>query len=208
MGSLTTTVLAKALDQAAAWRNKGSALTVAVNISAPSVIDSGLPGRVEAMLLERQLPSSVLVLEITEDLLLGDRNRARNVLTRLRSMGVRIAVDDYGKGYSSLAYLRELPVDELKLDKSFVLAMADDARSTALVVSTINLAHSLGLEMTAEGVENQAAYRALSEYGCDSAQGFFMSRPLPAVELDAWLSSRFAQHPLSSPPGDVLASGT
>lgn len=195
MGSLTTSVLDKALDQAATWRKAGRPLTVAVNISAHSVVDSGLPDRVEAMALARGLPPSVLVLEITEDLLLGDRNRARNVLTRLRAMGVRIAIDDYGKGYSSLAYLRELPVDELKLDKSFVLAMTDNAKSAALVISTIDLAHSLGLEMTAEGVEDQAAYRALSEYGCDAAQGFFLSKPLPALELDAWLRSRSAQQP-------------
>ncbi len=190
MGTLTSTVLAKALDQAAHWGMQERPLTVAVNISAPSVIDSELPEQIAAMASERGLPPSVLVLEITEDLLMADRDRARSVLSRLRAMGIRIAVDDYGKGYSSLAYLRELPIDELKLDKSFVLSMTDDARATALVVSTIDLAHSLGLEMTAEGVESIAAYRALSDYGCDLAQGFFMSEPLPPVELDAWLTNR------------------
>lgn len=203
MGSLTTIVLAKALDQAAVWRDAGQILSVAVNISAPSVIDCGLPDRIEAMARERGVPPSMLTLEITEDLLLGDRKRAREVLMRLRAMGVRIAVDDYGKGYSSLAYLRELPVDELKLDKSFVLAMADDARSTALVVSTIDLAHSLGLEMTAEGVEDQTVYRALREYGCDAAQGFFMSEPLPAAELDAWLANQPAAA-TQPPPGSAF----
>lgn len=199
MPSLTTAVLVKALDQVAAWRNNGWNLSVAVNIPAPSIVDSGLPGRVGSLATERGLPPSVLVLEITEDLLLGDRNRARSVLMSLRAMGVRVAVDDYGKGYSSLAYLRELPVDELKLDKSFVLAMDDDDRATALVVSTINLAHSLGLEMTAEGVESEAAYRALGEYGCDAAQGFYVSKPLPAAELEPWLRSKEALHPLPTP---------
>jgi EAL domain-containing protein (putative c-di-GMP-specific phosphodiesterase class I) len=142
------------------------------------------------MVAERRLPPSVLVLEITEDLLVADRDRARNVLSRLHAMGVRIAVDDFGKGYSSLCYLRELPIDELKLDKSFIHSMTDNARATALVVSTIDLAHNLGLEMTAEGVESSAAFESLSDYGCDVAQGYFMSRPVPAAELDQWIADR------------------
>jgi diguanylate cyclase (GGDEF)-like protein len=192
MRALTSIVLRKALDQAALWRAQERPLTVAVNISAFSIIDSELPAQIGAMVADRGLPASVLVLEITEDLLVADRDRARSVLSRLRAMGVRIAVDDFGKGYSSLSYLRELPIDELKLDKSFILSMADDARATALVVSTIDLAHSLGLEMTAEGVESSAAYESLSDYGCDVAQGYFMSRPVPAAELDEWFAERDA----------------
>jgi diguanylate cyclase (GGDEF)-like protein len=198
MRALTSTVLTKALDQAAAWRAQERPLTVAVNISAFSIIDSELPAQIGAMVADRGLPASVLVLEITEDLLVGDRDRARTVLSRLRAMGVRIAVDDFGKGYSSLSYLRELPIDELKLDKSFILSMTDDARATALVVSTIDLAHSLGLEMTAEGVESSAAYESLISYGCDVAQGYFMSRPVPAAELDQWFADRSAE------PGSML----
>ena len=201
MPGLTDIVLGKALDQAAAWAATGRPLTVAVNLSAPSIIDSGLPAQIEAMASERGLSPSVLVLEITEDVLVGDRDRACGVLAALRNMGVRIAVDDFGKGYSSLSYLRELPIDELKLDKSFILSMTDDSRATALVVSTIDLAHSLGLDMTAEGVENADAYRSLSDYGCDLAQGFYMSKPVPAAELDVWLSNRRQQRqtdPLSA----------
>jgi diguanylate cyclase (GGDEF)-like protein len=194
MRALTSIVLRKALDQAALWRAQERPLTVAVNISAFSVIDSELPAQIGAMVADRGLPASVLVLEITEDRLVADRDRARSVLSRLRAMGVRIAVDDFGKSYSALSYLRELPIDELKLDKSFILSMADDARATALVVSTIDLAHSLGLEMTAEGVETSAAYESLSDYGCDVAQGYFMSRPVPAAELDAWFAERGAGH--------------
>jgi diguanylate cyclase (GGDEF)-like protein len=195
MPGLTGIVLGKALDQAAVWAAKGHPLTVAVNLPAPSIIDSGLPAQIGAMASERGLSPSVLVLEITEDLLVADRGRARRVLTTLRDMGVRIAVDDFGKGYSSLSYLRELPIDELKLDKSFILSMTDDSRATALVVSTIDLAHSLGLDMTAEGVENADVYRALSDYGCDAAQGFFLSKPVPAAELDGWLADRRQQPP-------------
>ena len=201
MPALTGVVLGQALDQAAVWAALDRPLSVAVNLSASSVMDSRLPTQILEMTVARGLTPSVLVLEITEDILVADRDRARTVLAALREMGVRIAVDDFGKGYSSLSYLRELPIDELKLDKSFILTMMDDARATALVVSTIDLAHSLGLEMTAEGVENGTAYRALSGFGCDLAQGYFMSRPVPAAELDAWLSNR---SPLP-PPEDYVA---
>jgi EAL domain-containing protein (putative c-di-GMP-specific phosphodiesterase class I) len=190
MPALTGVVLAQALDQAAVWASRDQPVSVAVNLSASSIMDSKLPDQVAAMTSARGLPPSALIVEITEDVLVADRHRARTVLAALREMGVRIAVDDFGKGYSSLSYLRELPIDELKLDKSFILTMMDDARATALVVSTIDLAHSLGLEMTAEGVEDEKALRALTDYGCDLAQGYFMSRPVPADEMDAWLSNR------------------
>jgi EAL domain-containing protein (putative c-di-GMP-specific phosphodiesterase class I) len=130
--------------------------------------------------------------EITEEFLMADRDRARAILTRLRDSGVQIAVDDFGTGYSSLSYLRDLPIDELKLDRTFVFPMADDARAVALVASTISLAHSLGLRMVAEGVETQAAFTELTRLGCDQAQGYFMSRPVPAAELEHWLSNRSA----------------
>lgn len=199
MPGLTDIVLGKALDQAAVWAGMGRPLTVAVNLSAPSIIDSGLPAQIGAMAAERGLSPSILVLEITEDVLVGDRDRACGVLASLRKMGVRIAVDDFGKGYSSLSYLRELPIDELKLDKSFILSMTGDSRATALVVSTIDLAHSLGLDITAEGVEDAEAYRTLSDYGCDLAQGFYMSKAVPAIELDAWLLNG-RQQPQTNPP--------
>jgi EAL domain-containing protein (putative c-di-GMP-specific phosphodiesterase class I) len=142
------------------------------------------------MATERGLAASALMLEITEDFLMSDRERARSVLTRLREAGIQVAVDDFGTGYSSLSYLRELPIDELKLDRSFVLPMNNDAKAAALVAATIDLAHSLGLRMVAEGVETGAAYDELARYGCDHAQGFFMSQPIPAAELDLWLNAR------------------
>ncbi|TFB98644.1 bifunctional diguanylate cyclase/phosphodiesterase [Cryobacterium sp. HLT2-28] len=190
MHTMTQIVLEKALDQTAIWHAQGQLLTMAVNISASSLIDTALPERISSMVAARGLSPSVLVLEITEDFLMTDRDRARAILTRLRATGVRIAVDDFGTGYSSLAYLRDLPIDELKLDKSFVMPMAGNPRATALVVSTIDLAHSLGLRMVAEGVENSAAYTDLAVFGCDAAQGFFMSRPVPAAQLDEWFASR------------------
>jgi diguanylate cyclase (GGDEF)-like protein len=190
MRALTQYVLEQALDQAAVWREGGRPLTVAVNLSASSLVDTDLPAQVSALLAARHLPASALQLEITEEFLMTDRDRARTILRRLRELGVQISIDDFGTGYSSLAYLRELPVDELKLDRSFVFPMADDARAAALVFSTIELTHSLGLRMVAEGVENEIALTELAGHGCDQAQGYHISRPVPAAELDHWLDRR------------------
>ncbi len=190
MRGLTQAVLVQALDRAAAWRRAGRRLSVAVNLSASALVDASLPADVAALLTARDLPPGALHLEITEDFLMADRDRARQVLAELRRVGVRVAVDDFGTGYSSLAYLRELPVDDLKLDRSFVLPMTGDARATALVLSTIDLAHSLGLRMVAEGVEDAEALAILVQHGCDEAQGFHLSPPLPAAELERWLDAR------------------
>ncbi|MGO4784892.1 putative bifunctional diguanylate cyclase/phosphodiesterase [Cryobacterium sp. W22_MBD10_FK3] len=190
MHALTRIVLTKALNQAVLWRAAGQNLTIAVNMSASSLVNVDLPEEIVRMVVVRQLPPSALMLEVTEDFLMSDRARARTILTRLREAGIQIAVDDFGTGYSSLSYLRDLPIDELKLDRSFVLPMADDARAASLVASTIDLAHSLGLRMVAEGVESGVAYDELARYGCDHAQGFFMSHPVPALELDTWLATR------------------
>jgi diguanylate cyclase (GGDEF)-like protein len=208
MRALTQVILEIALDQAAAWHADGRRLTIAVNLSTSSLVDADLPEQVAAMLAARDLPPGTLQLEITEDALMVDRDRARNILTRLRHNGVQISVDDFGTGYSSLSYLRDLPIDELKLDRSFVLPMADDARAAALVASTIDLAHSLGLRMVAEGVENDIAYTELTRLGCDQAQGYYMSEPLPADQLDHWLNTRTATDQLivRKGPGDLSGS--
>jgi EAL domain-containing protein (putative c-di-GMP-specific phosphodiesterase class I) len=199
MRRLTELVLAMALDQAASWHSGGRPLAVAVNLSAGSLVDNDLPERIAALLRSRGLPATALQLEITEETLMADRDRARLILERLRDAGVQISVDDFGTGYSSLAYLRELPINELKLDRSFVFPMADDARAAALVVSTIALVHSLGLRMVAEGVEDRIAFDELTRHGCDQAQGFYLSRPLPAAELDAWLESREVRSTIDGP---------
>jgi diguanylate cyclase (GGDEF)-like protein len=190
MRTMTRLVLQRALDQAAAWQGKGQHLTIAVNLSASSLVDADLPEEIFAMLAARGVPPRALQLEITEEFLMADRDRARAILTQLRQGGVQISVDDFGTGYSSLSYLRDLPIDELKLDRSFVSPMAEDPRATALVASTIALAHSLGLRMVAEGIENDFAYAELARLGCDQAQGYFMSRPVPAAELDSWLNNQ------------------
>jgi diguanylate cyclase len=190
MGAMTRVVLVVALDQVAALQASGQPLTVSVNLSASSLLDADLPDHVAAMLAARDLPPGALQLEITEEFLMADRNRAQDILTRLRRHGVQISIDDYGTGYSSLSYLQDLPIDELKLDRSFISPMAQDANAAALVASTIGLAHSLDLRMVAEGVETNLAYAMLTRLGCDQAQGYFLSRPIPAAELDHWLSTR------------------
>jgi len=207
MRALTREVLQIALDQALLWHADGRRLTVAVNLSPSTVVDIELPDRIADMLKVRALPPHALQLEITEESLMADRDQARSILTRLRQNGIQISVDDFGSGYSSLAYLRDLPVDELKIDRSFVQPMADDARAAALVAATIGLAHSLGLRAVAEGVEDNVAYAELVRMGCDMAQGYFMSRPVPAAELDIWLSARDVTNPLPdiSDPWTVAA---
>jgi diguanylate cyclase (GGDEF)-like protein len=190
MRDLNWVVLDLALEQVRDWRAEGLNLTVAVNLSASSVVDAELPELIGGLLSGRALPAGALQVEITEDFLMSDHVRAREVLGELRKLGVRVGIDDYGTGYSSLAYLRELPVDELKLDRSFVFAIADDRRAAAIVRSTVQLAHSLGMEMVAEGVETEAALGELRRFGCDLAQGYLLSRPVPASELERWMLER------------------
>jgi EAL domain-containing protein (putative c-di-GMP-specific phosphodiesterase class I) len=189
MHEMTVAVLEQSLDQVKCWVEGGVRLPVAVNLSPSSLVDIELPQRVERMLIERGLDSSLLILEITEDVIMSDRERARHILDVLRRIGIQVAVDDFGTGYSSLAYLRELPIDELKLDRSFIATMGADERSLAIVQSAIDLAHSLGLRMVAEGVEDELTARRLCDAGCDEAQGFYFSQALPVEEFEPWLRS-------------------
>ena len=188
--ALSEILLVQALDQVVVWRNRGLDLGVAIRLPPAALIDAGLPEHLGAMIANRALPPFVLTLEIGEEFLLADQSRARAVLDRLRGQGVRMSIDDFGTGYSSLALLRDLAIDELRLDESFIVAMGHDERSSTLVNSAIALAHSLGLRMVAEGVDSDEAYAALVRFGCDSAQGGLFGEPLPAAEFDAWLAAR------------------
>jgi diguanylate cyclase (GGDEF)-like protein len=192
MNALNDCVLTLALDQAALWHAQGRPMTVAANLSASSLIDAELPDRIAAMIEERGLAESALMVEITEDFMMPDRVRARDILSGLQARGIRVAIDDFGTGYSSLAYLRDLPINELKLDRSFIVSMTEDPRGAALVASTISLAHSLGLTVVAEGVEDGDALDQLGRYGCDQAQGFHILRPVPPAELDDWFTTTTA----------------
>ena len=143
-----------------------------------------------SLLSEHSVPVGALELEITESVLMTDPDRACELLGELRGLGLRIAVDDYGTGYCSLAYLRDLPIDELKIDRSFIAALSQDPRSGAIVSSTIELAHALNFSVVAEGVEDESTLAALKAFGCDSVQGFYFSRPLPAEQFAAWARSQ------------------
>jgi diguanylate cyclase (GGDEF)-like protein len=188
MHEMTMAVLETALDQVQEWVATGRPLPVAVNLSPSSLVDIQLPARIEELLVARGLSPDLLIIEITEDVIMSDRDRARQILDELRRVGIHVAIDDFGTGYSSLAYLRELPIDELKLDRSFIAAMGIDERSQAIVRSAIDLAHSLGLRMVAEGVEDEDTARQLGRAGCDEAQGFYFSRALPPGQLEEWLT--------------------
>jgi diguanylate cyclase (GGDEF)-like protein len=184
---ITPWVIDAALRQAGAWRRRGLDLRVAVNVSARDLSDPGLPQMISSLVRAHQAEPDWLMLEITESGIMADPAGAQQVIETLHGMGFDLAIDDFGTGYSSLSYLKRLPVSELKIDKSFVLQMASDSNDCTIVRSTIRLAQDMGLRVTAEGVEDQVTYQMLTEFKCDAAQGFFMARPQPAAQLEAWL---------------------
>jgi diguanylate cyclase len=183
MKSLTEFVLEDALRQCRQWRDAGLDLRVAVNVSPSVLVDTAFPAEVESLLARHGLPGCALVLEVTEEIVMDSRERTVGALSRLGHAGVRVSIDDYGTGYSSLAYLKDLPVTELKLDRSFVSSMASSARSAAIVHSTVELAGALGLELVAEGVEDPVSLRVLHDAGCHLVQGHLLGRPVPAAEV-------------------------
>jgi diguanylate cyclase (GGDEF)-like protein len=187
---LSRSVLASALRQCGAWRAAGLDLHVAVNLTVPDLLDLDLPHVIGRLLDETAVRPDQLELEITESTILADPFRVRQVLNGLNEMGLRLAIDDFGTGYSSLAYLRRLPVQTIKIDRSFVMDMCENASDSTIVRSTIDLGRNLGLDVVAEGVESQEAWNALRAQGCTLAQGYFISRPLPADELAPLLAER------------------
>lgn len=186
---LSQFVLDTAIRQCARWRQAGMGLSVSVNISAVDLNQGSLVDRVRSLLEAHRLPPGSLCLEITESAAMEDPDSALSRLAALRELGVRLSIDDYGTGYSSLAHLKKLPVQELKIDKSFVLELDRNEDDQTIVRSTIDLAHSIGLEVVAEGVESERILWQLREWGVDLAQGFHISRPLPAAAFLEWLQS-------------------
>ncbi|HWQ95648.1 MAG TPA: EAL domain-containing protein [Gammaproteobacteria bacterium] len=185
---LSLWVIDHALRQHIAWRRLGLTIGVAVNLSARNLHDQELPRQIAELLRLHQIKPHMLDIEITESAIMADPVRALEVLTRLSDMGVKLSIDDFGTGYSSLAYLKKLPVDAVKIDKSFVMDMAKDADNAMIVRSTIDLAHNLGVQVIAEGVEVHEAWIELSILGCDAAQGYYINRPIPAAEFITWLN--------------------
>jgi diguanylate cyclase (GGDEF)-like protein len=187
---LSRYVLDRALAQCREWRDDGVDLRVSVNLSARNLLDPTLPEDVAALLAKWGVPNDRLELEITESTIMVDPQRAFEVLGRLSDMGISLSIDDFGTGYSSLVYLKELPVDELKIDRTFVARMAESRRDAFIVRSTIDLAHNLKLQVVAEGVEDEETLVELTRLGCNIAQGFHVSRPLPADAFAEWLTDR------------------
>jgi diguanylate cyclase (GGDEF)-like protein len=193
-------------ESARMWRvlNEGGLrLVISINLSTRDLLDIELPQKFEALLVKHIVPAEAFCLEITESAIMDDPQRAMSTLERLSGMGFRLSIDDFGTGYSSLAYLKKLPVDELKIDKSFVLSMEKDINDARIVRSTIDLAHGLGLTVVAEGVENAQVWNLLRDLSCDEAQGFHMGKPMPSGEFVHWSagwSARFAAPGLKGMP--------
>jgi EAL domain-containing protein (putative c-di-GMP-specific phosphodiesterase class I) len=183
MRAMTELVVQRALEDAAAWHMHGYRVPVAVNLFSPTLADLDLPARLDDALGRQGLTSAALVVEITEDFLLGNLDRARVVLDGLHRLGITIAIDDFGCGNSSLNLLRHLPIDEVKLDRSFTASMTEDPRVAAIVRSVIDLSRTLGLTTVAEGVETSATASMLTGYGCEFAQGHHYSQPLTAPQI-------------------------
>jgi EAL domain-containing protein (putative c-di-GMP-specific phosphodiesterase class I) len=193
---LTLHVINEAGRQWRAWADEGRRLPIAVNLSMRDLVDPGFPGEVATLLGKWRMPVTMLKLEVTESSVVDDMKRTEDVLERLGAMGLRFSVDDFGTGYFSLAHLKRLPIDEIKIDRSFVSAMAAHEEDEVIVRSTIDLGHNLGLSVVAEGVETRAVMERLAPLGCDVAQGYYLGRPMPAEELEIWLD----HHPASGEP--------
>jgi diguanylate cyclase (GGDEF)-like protein/PAS domain S-box-containing protein len=203
---LTLYVLDEALRQCCEWGRQGWDLSVAVNVSMRNLIDLDFPDDVAGLLAKWDADPSRLELEITESTIVADPFRSKLVLDRLNELGIRLSIDDFGTGYTSLAYLKQLPVDCIKIDRTFVMNMIGDEDDDAIVRSTIDLGRNLGLEVVAEGVESEEIWGRLNLLGCDFAQGYHLSRPIPADELASWLSGLPNETGVLPPPPASTAS--
>jgi diguanylate cyclase (GGDEF)-like protein len=190
IGPLTHYVMDAALHQCRDWRQAGHELPVAVNVSARRLLDLAFPDEVAELLARWEVPARLLVVEITESAIMADPAHAMQILGRLNQMGVGLSIDDFGTGYSSMAYLKSLPVHELKVDRSFVSQMTSNSSDAVIVRSTVDLGRNLGLRVVAEGVEDQTTLEALDALGCDAVQGYHVSRPVTPDDLIDWLQLR------------------
>jgi diguanylate cyclase (GGDEF)-like protein len=193
---LTRHVIDVALRECRTWENSGHSLQVSVNLSARDLLDEYLPYHVMQSLKEHGLPANRLTLEVTENSIMEQLRRSLSVLECLKDIGVRISMDDFGTGHSSLAQLRNIPLHELKIDKSFIMSLCNDEHNESIVRTTIELAHGMGLGVVAEGVEDEAVMRRIAGFGCEQAQGYFISKPIPAQDALSWLE---AFEPVSFP---------
>jgi diguanylate cyclase (GGDEF)-like protein len=187
---VTTRVLRLAISQSRAWLDRGLTIPVAVNLSARCLLDTGLPERVRELLRDSAVPPRLLRLEVTESAVMVDTELTIGVLRDLHRLGVRLSIDDYGTGYASMVYLKRIPVDELKIDRSFIEDVTYNPNDELLVRSAVDLGHSLGLTVVAEGVERREQAEVLRKLGCDVAQGYHFARPMPTDQFLSWLLER------------------
>jgi diguanylate cyclase (GGDEF)-like protein/PAS domain S-box-containing protein len=187
---LTLYVIDEALRQCRAWQDEGLRLAIAVNLSPRNLLDAEFPSHVAELLQRWSVEPGLLEFEITESAMLADPVRTKHILQHLSAMGIRLSIDDFGTGYSSLAYLKRLPVSEIKIDRSFVMNMEDNEDDATIVRSTVDLGRNLGLDVVAEGVESRQAWDRLKALGCTTAQGYYLSRAVPASDLRTWLLER------------------
>ncbi|MCW2499173.1 MAG: putative Diguanylate cyclase/phosphodiesterase, partial [Frankiales bacterium] len=190
MGPLTSSILRQALIACKGWQRRARNVGVAVNVSADTVLNPAFVTEVAAILTSINVPAHLLTLELTEGVVVADPALAAERLRELRALGVSISVDDFGTGYSSLTYLKGLPVDEVKIDKGFVDGIAEDPADRAVVRAVVDIAHTLGLRVVAEGVEYEEQHDLLRSLGVDEMQGYLHARPMPALETGQWLRQR------------------
>ena len=190
--AVTRWVIEHALRQCGEWHSRGLDVKISVNISARDLMNPELPGVVTGLIAKYRVPIALFSMEITESGIMEDPVRAEKTLHQLHQLGIRFSIDDFGTGYSSLAYIRKLPVQEIKIDRSFVRSMVEVNDDATIVRSTIELGHNMGLTVLAEGVEDYATLMLLTKLGCDEAQGYFIAKPLPPADYEAWLTRRKA----------------
>ena len=205
ISEITNWMLQRACQVLADYRSQGLYMSLAVNLSTRDLNNMQLPEQIEALLKTHRLDAKALKLEITEGSLMQDPERAETVVRKLAMMGLHLAIDDFGTGYSSLAYLRQLPVQELKIDRSFVMFMDKNAGDASIVKSTIDLAHNLGLTVVAEGIENEEVLGQLAKLGCNEGQGYFIGKPMPEKDFSIWLERWEGQNEIDIDIGDDLS---
>ncbi|CCQ12674.1 diguanylate cyclase/phosphodiesterase (GGDEF & EAL domains) with PAS/PAC sensor(s) [Pseudoalteromonas luteoviolacea B = ATCC 29581] len=186
---LTQWVISTVVAQIGDWQRKGIIMKAAINVSAQDIVDEGFIPHLQAQLLAHQVPAKLVTIELTERDMIENEAKGIDALNTLKALGVVVSLDDYGVGQTSLGRLKMLPIDELKLDKVFILKLNESRDDQCIVQSTISLGHQLGFSVVAEGVENQASLTLLRDMGCDYAQGYYLSRPLPALEFEKWLGN-------------------
>jgi diguanylate cyclase len=184
----------------------GMPMKLSVNLSTRDLMDQELPARIHKLVGKYDINPALLCLEITESAIMDDPQRAMQTLERLSEMGFLLSIDDFGTGYSSLAYLKKLPVNELKIDQSFVMSMERDLQDAKIVRSTIELAHNLGLRVVAEGVESAKSWKMLKKLHCDELQGYFIAKPMPGPDFVAWVNHWYAPDTTNESLGTAFAA--